>query len=120
MVYTHIPFLGIPSHPGTKVISPLSHLAKPPPQLFPEQYDRQMQGHFSPSHEGLFGRKDPYSPWPGSAVGQGRASLIAPPLQFCSQGTVASPSPKPSICLSIPLGTTTLSQPHDTVQGSFL
>lgn len=31
MVYTHIPFLGIPSHPGTKVISPLSHLAKPPP-----------------------------------------------------------------------------------------
>lgn len=31
MVYTHIPFLGIPSYPGTKVISPLSPLC----QAFP-------------------------------------------------------------------------------------
>lgn len=30
MVYTHIPFLGLPPYPGTKVISPLFHLAKPP------------------------------------------------------------------------------------------
>lgn len=33
MVYTHIPFLGIPSYPGTKVISPLSPLCQAFPLL---------------------------------------------------------------------------------------
>lgn len=110
MVYTHLPFLGIPPYLGTKVISPLSPLcqASPsPPQLFSsEQYDRQMKGHFSPSHGGLFRRKYPVSPlpyalWPGSAAGQSRTSLIAPIPPVLSTQYCNLPCPSlPSVCPS--------------------
>lgn len=90
----------------------------------PEQYDRQMQDHFSPSHGGLLGRKDPlfhlpYAPWPGSAVGQGRACLIVPtsPILSTRYCSLLLPPSLPSV---YPTGEYTLPHPHDTVQGSFL
>lgn len=109
-----------PWQPRSSLLCP--HLAKPTPSSSPKQYDRQMQGHFSPSHGGLFGKKDPLFPFrsapqPGSAAGQDRHLS---PLQFGAHGTVAPSSPQPSICLSFPVGSTTRSHPHDAVQGSFL
>lgn len=95
-------------------------------QLFPEQYDRQMKGNFSPSHGGMFGRKDPFFSPPlcplawFCAAGQGTTSLIALTPRILSTRYCSLPCPQPSICLSIPLGSTTRSHSHDAVQGSFL
>ena len=111
MVYTYIPFLGIPSHPGTKVISPSSHLTKPPshsltiPPGLSNMTDRCKTIFLQAMGDCLEG-KTPSSlspcPWPGSAVGQGRACLIAPTCPILST-RYCSLFP-PACHLSIPLG----------------
>ena len=97
-MYTHIPFLGSPPHPGIKVISPfIPHLAKPPrlPLAIPwSNTTDRCKAIFLQAMGGLFGRKDPptspirSAPQLGSAAGQDQPlSSSSPPIlstRYCS------------------------------------
>lgn len=107
MVYTHIPFLGIPSHPGTKVISPLPFLPSlpSPPNYSPSNMTDRCKAIFLQAMGDCLEGKTPsfLSPPPLDLVLQvGKASLIAPtpPIlstQYCS---LPLPPSLPSVCLS--------------------